>query len=263
MDPTKVEKAKRRLQRLAQAAVSIEPGVELGPNHGERSFFGGLPRLPPGIAWPEVRRRSEDGDGEGAIAPTFLCQVDLSALPPVPQRRLLPTRGTLYFFCNTQFVDVGDPECRVIFHPEPCDPFQDSPPPCNLMRLGGTIEPIMNEYADDDVRSRVERCRSMVFRHHRSYPNTHLVDGLDETQAAFDQLWPFNYEYGVPRQMLGYAYLVQDVDHYYEGAVLLLQLAGGFGWNNYGCGCALQIWIKQEHLAHREFENAVATLNCS
>jgi Domain of unknown function (DUF1963) len=110
------------------------------PDDPALSYLGGLPRLPQGVRWPRVRRRDEDGEGSGDIAPTFVGQIDLADLPESCLRSGLPKRGTLYFFCNTQFVDVGDPSCKVIYHPESSGDFPECAPPADLMRLGGTYD---------------------------------------------------------------------------------------------------------------------------
>jgi hypothetical protein len=214
-----------------------------------------------GADWPVVPRREEDGTGQAPIVPTFLGQVDLGALPPVPQRNLLPSRGTLYFFCNTQFFDLGDPACKVLYDPHPCDDFTEQQPPSGLMNIGGNHIDAPKLAAGGDPK--VASFKPIRFRHGPSYPDYELLDGEWETKQAFERLCPFDYSLGTPPQMLGFAYLVQPVEQFFEGDVLLLQLGAGFEWNPTNCGCTLQMWIKREDLAKRVFDKVTATLMCS
>lgn len=64
------------------------------PTDQTRSFVGGYPRLPVGMAWPTE-------DGKELL---FLAQVDLADLPWRPDG--FPTRGTLYFFHNPRLEDL-------------------------------------------------------------------------------------------------------------------------------------------------------------
>lgn len=256
-----IERAERLLRKRAEDAVFMDVASDASSPNGQKSYFGGLPRMRQGVDWPLLLRREEDGLGQGPIVPTFLGQVDLGALPPVPQRGLLPPRGTLYFFCNTQFIDVGDPACKVLYDPEPCDDFTERQPPPGLMKIGGNRGDAPKLPADAD--QKVASFRPIRFRHGSSYPHYELLDGAWETKKAFERLWPFDYSVGTPPQMLGFAYLVQPVEQFFEGDVLLLQLGAGFEWNPTNSGCTLQMWIKREYLAKRVFDNVTATLMCS
>lgn len=136
-EPEEPEFANKRRTRLIiqRAATPI-------PNDPSLSYFGGLPRLPPHLAWPSLARRAEDGAGEGPIAPTFIAQIDLSNLPLWIGRDQFPLNGTIYIFCNTQFVDVGDPGCAVLYHDGSSESFAECLPPPNLMRVGGDYDGI-------------------------------------------------------------------------------------------------------------------------
>jgi uncharacterized protein YwqG len=262
VDEAEIERAIRSFSAKARDAVLLDCGEPLDPAQtSARSYFGGLPRLPATMEWPQVARREEDGEGEGPIAPTFLCQIDLAALPPVPQRHLLPPKGTVYFFCNTQFVSVGDPACRVLYHPGDSDGLDERQPPNNLMRMGGIYDArLLPQYGDDDVRAKVDVKREMKFRVGPSYPQAYQVGDTDAHELAYKRLAPFDHE-GVHPQMLGFAYLTQDIAQYDEDDVLLLQLGSGFGWLD-NCGCVLHFWIRPQELAKRQFTNVIATLTC-
>lgn len=120
------------------------------PNDASTSYFGGLPRLPPEFAWPTVPRRQEDGDGDGPVVPTFIAQIDLSTLPFWRGRELFPDTGTIYVFCNTQFCDVGDPYCRILYYKGSSATLPERPPPPGLMRVGGTYDYHARSWLCDD-----------------------------------------------------------------------------------------------------------------
>jgi hypothetical protein len=186
-----IERAERLLRERAQDAIFLDVDSDTASHDGQKSYFGGLPRMRQGIDWPLVLRREEDGAGQGPVVPTFLGQVDLGALPPVPQRGLLPPRGTLYFFCNTQFIDVGNPACKVLYDPQPCDDFTERQPPPTLMKIGGNRGDVPKLFAGDNPR--VASFKPIRLRHGPSYPDYELLDSAWETKKAFERLWPFDY----------------------------------------------------------------------
>lgn len=69
----------------------LTPVVPL-PAQRSAGWFGGMPRLPAGIAWPEI-------EGEPL---RFLCQIDLSALPANIWSGLGPRRGWLAVFLHPE-----------------------------------------------------------------------------------------------------------------------------------------------------------------
>lgn len=95
--------------RFAAIAASARPAVTIrtadpgGPLSAGASRFGGCPDLPPGVAWPAV-------DGQ---LRTFLLQLDLAAVPPVPGLPL-PDHGVLSFFAgdNATASDPGGLVCH-------------------------------------------------------------------------------------------------------------------------------------------------------
>jgi uncharacterized protein YwqG len=94
--------------------------------HPARSFFGGLPKLPPQFDWPTAEvtanRTSE------IVALTFVAQIDLAEVPGAGWSPL-PARGTLYFFCSSVFVGEGHPPCRVLYSPTDGGVYPDRAPP--------------------------------------------------------------------------------------------------------------------------------------
>jgi len=92
------------------------------------SRLGGLPDLPPTIAWP----RKDDGYF------LFVGQIDLSELPPVVPGA--PATGRLYFFVGLDEPSY-DVEHRVFFHRGPVAELVPSVPP-------PTKTPVNPEYTD-------------------------------------------------------------------------------------------------------------------
>lgn len=101
------------------------------------SYFGGLPRLPPNLEWPRLKVKNQMHGDRYEASPTFIGQIDfadIAAMTPPTER--LPSKGVLYFFCDTCFVDGGT-EYRVLFAPEGCADYPERAPPADLMRLTG------------------------------------------------------------------------------------------------------------------------------
>ncbi len=80
------------------------PAVRLAKRAGDsRSYFGGMPRLPPGSPWPTSR----------GVPLAFLARVDLSDLHAVQPLDWLPPDGALLFFYDCESQPWGfDPEDR-------------------------------------------------------------------------------------------------------------------------------------------------------
>ncbi len=105
----------RTLNKKRRAAIWFRRRV--GAN-GVLSRLGGLPALPPKIAWPR--------HGESGMPLHFLAQIDLSRLPPTPldgaaKTASFPNKGLLFFFADMVeemlWNDNGGPlaTTRVIF----------------------------------------------------------------------------------------------------------------------------------------------------
>lgn len=122
----------REIEPLARPTVTVRrtkagPG-ELSPG-GSR--IGGLPDLPPGVAWPSWR--------DQPLA--FLAQIDLSELSELPVARVLPDSGLLSFFYHADQETWGfDPEdlgsWRVLWHDGPRSDLEPAPVPEDLPRNG-------------------------------------------------------------------------------------------------------------------------------
>ncbi|MGT2438961.1 DUF1963 domain-containing protein [Bradyrhizobium betae] len=131
--------------------------------HPARSFFGGLPRLPPQFAWPkaDVRINVEPE----TVALTFMAQIDLTEVS-ASKWSPLPKRGTLYFFCSSVFVDEGKPLCRVLYSPTDGNAFPERTPPSDLMPLADPNGIPQVEWLDPllDLHSKVEFKYPLTFR---------------------------------------------------------------------------------------------------
>ncbi len=86
------------------------------------SRFGGVPDLPPGVAWP---------DREG-VPMEFIAQIRLADVAGLDPEHRLPPSGSLIFFYNSQWgtTDSSDaPCCAVIFHDGADDALVRATPP--------------------------------------------------------------------------------------------------------------------------------------
>ena len=98
-------------------------------DHPARSYFGGLPRLPPELAWPEK------GDPL-----TFLAQIDLAELPPIDASPL-PRTGTLYFFSNANSDSPEGDDGQVLYYAGDASSVPLRALPANTSRYGIGDEP--------------------------------------------------------------------------------------------------------------------------
>lgn len=77
-------------------------------DHPSRSYIGGLPRLPPDMAWPAIEKFER-------YSLTFLAQIDLAELPVIDTSPL-PRSGTLFFFADTTDEAPEPGDCRVLYY---------------------------------------------------------------------------------------------------------------------------------------------------
>jgi len=75
------------LRSIRTPAIAISASAE-----AKLSRVGGLPSLSEGIPWPQWKGKPL----------AFLCQLDLSEIPPECERHGLPASGMLYFFYNQE-----------------------------------------------------------------------------------------------------------------------------------------------------------------
>lgn len=230
--------------------------------HPARSFFGGLPKLPPQLEWPTAEVTA--CDTSETVALTFVAQIDLAEVPGSDWSPL-PKRGTLYFFCSSVFVGEGHPPCRVLYSPTNGGAYPDRTPPPDLMPLAGTNGDSQVKWLDPnlDFHSKVEFKYPVVFRLFRDFyfrddavggklmveelckalgpgepQKNDLLEFRSVAKYEKDEDWPFNW--------LLVAYVVRSVlshvlrdlkpgSHYRpltdEAAVELKRLrAGAIGW---------------------------------
>lgn len=87
------------------------------------SRLGGIPDLPPGVAWPT----------RDDVPMTFVAQIRLADVAPFDKEGQLPKTGSLLFFFNEQY-DTSDMDedakvCAVLFHDGPDASLTRTPPP--------------------------------------------------------------------------------------------------------------------------------------
>lgn len=114
------------------AVLLIRAAHPVPHGHAARSFFGGRPHLPPHLPWPVVTRDGRD------VALTFIAQIDLTELPALAERELLPKTGTLYYFVDSEYEGVGAPIVRVLYFSGDARALAAADPPPNLMLMSGT-----------------------------------------------------------------------------------------------------------------------------
>lgn len=124
-----LQRVAERLEQLILPSIRIrtqrvhEELLSLGA-----SKFGGLPDLPPEIAWPSWK----------SIPMAFLAQINLKETQTLDTMKVLPSSGMLYFFYDAYHQPVGyDPTMRggwcVFYYDGPCSSLQRLPIPSLLL----------------------------------------------------------------------------------------------------------------------------------
>lgn len=121
-NPPEPAKGPRFLEpRMRPAVILRRAGLPVPRNHPARSFFGGLPRLPPELSWPQFNV------DEGAAGPMFIAQIDLAEVP-LPPDTPMPRSGTLFIFYDPSNEAPNDDEAVVLYHPCAGNEFPERAP---------------------------------------------------------------------------------------------------------------------------------------
>lgn len=103
------------------AMAAFEAGMEKLAIGASR--FGGVPDLPPGVAWP-----ARDG-----VPMEFIAQIRLADVAAAGADERLPAQGNLLFFYNSQWGSSDQDRdaacCAVVFHDGPDDALVRTAPP--------------------------------------------------------------------------------------------------------------------------------------
>ena len=129
-----------QIRATARPAIYLQRAALPVPlDHPGRSYLGGLPRMPPELAWPEIEKYE-------LRALTFLAQVDLAELPVV-ESSPLPRSGTLYFFGDMNDDSPETTDCRVLYYPGDTTrvPIRELPPNARPYGIGGEPWPWLPE----------------------------------------------------------------------------------------------------------------------
>lgn len=230
------------------------------------SKLGGLPDLPPGLAWPKWKT--------GYL--TFVAQVNLAELPAID---LLPNVGMLSFFYDSEQSAWGfDPNhkdgFRLWYFPEvsqlirtvepeasrfPCarvsfEPFLSLPDP-SAKSVSALLKEIENDEQYDDF---VEKHAGLAPQHQiLGWP--HVVQGemALECQLVTNGLYTGNPSgYKNSRR--------KELEPGADDWTLLLQIDSDDNakmmWGDAGM---LYVWIRRQDLASRAFDKAWTILQCS
>jgi uncharacterized protein YwqG len=155
------------IRATVRPAIFLKPAVMPVPlDHPGRSYIGGLPRLPPDLAWPEKAWYREQ------LPLTFLAQVDLAELPLIESSGL-PRAGTLYFFLNTNSDSPQSSDCRVLYYSGDATGLPVRDLPATLAPYGAGAQP-WPWLAPDSVWARTNFRFPLEFVLHNTYRDYHL-----------------------------------------------------------------------------------------
>lgn len=126
IDPAVADGVQRWLALNSRPAIAVlrgRPSSDLNST----SWFGGLPRLPAELAWPE---------GKISHAPmSFIAQIDLRDLPSAAPRQGLPSEGVLWFFLDYDGILEESGRAAVLYDPRSGVSWPERQPPENLGRI--------------------------------------------------------------------------------------------------------------------------------
>lgn len=129
--PISEDQAALALEESARNAILLMPrSLPVLAGSTARSFFGGLPKLPPTLPWPakvvEGRYRHL----------TFIAQIDLAEIPPLADSPL-PASGSLYFFVDLSREWLEEGDAAVLWQEQPASSLEECQPPLLVQDRAG------------------------------------------------------------------------------------------------------------------------------
>lgn len=256
-----------QIKSTARPAILVQRGnLPIGLAPSTSSYIGGLPALPPDLAWP--RSTTRPGDDKNATALSFIAQINLAELPRTRGKSPLPPEGILLFFLESNFTEKSYPEVRVLFAPDAISNASVSlvSIPDDLMPLGEASDSARDQ-PDDGSDGRLQRKYPVSF---------HLFDDFAFDDAAIAKELKLKSLRKIPgfeepknglpvsiHQILGYGTCIQQTPTQRHNQILLLQLNGEHALSRWhgDSGCVLQFWISRSDLRKRDFSKIVATID--
>jgi len=195
--PAKDEEIRKVLFRTAEDAIAFRHVFPPRHNTVSTTFFGGLPRVPEGFAWP--RSLFEHFANVPAHNPlSFLGKIDCAELPETGLRKFLPRHGVLYFFVHWDIFEGYDDEriMRNLVHYAPGSPRQwsEAVPPADLPPCYGQNASYYFDWLQHTDRS--SRGYPTVFpkwpmepRAVRTYAEEHPFEHDGNSAGRYQELW--------------------------------------------------------------------------
>lgn len=275
MEQIKQEMLERGLDGIYEALApyaknSVYMELEEGGCSPGESKMGGCPDLPAGTPWPRT---------QGGIALSFIAQINFAEVHPFDREGKLPERGMLWFF-----YDCSDDGMPWGFDPKDADGWKV------IYAEAAALE---TADAPDDLEVSFEEAR-VTFEAKTDLLNTDsdLCDGLELPDEEMDDYFDWQEEReGSCNKLLGYSDNIQggmeleceyvthgiycgDPSGYQKAKALgldknaarwnlLMQVESneniGMMWGDLG---RLYLWINDEDLKERRFENTWLILQC-
>lgn len=235
------------------------------------SRIGGVPDLPPGVDWPM----------RGHWPLSFIAQINLAESHPFDTEQRLPARGMLYLFYDTQDMPWG-------FDPKDCTSFKVLYLEVDASALVRTAQPeqLIEDYRLDAAGIQFDQCLSLPS------PYSHSLHHFTPDEAEIEALRDWQNLMPKPaHQLLGHSDNIQGnmelecqlVSHGlycgdetgYQDPRAQTLAPGASDWlplmqidsddlcNWMWCDCGiLYVWIRQQDLAARNFDNCWVILQC-
>ncbi|MBS1166195.1 MAG: hypothetical protein H6R00_2220 [Proteobacteria bacterium] len=255
-----------QIKSTVRPAILVQRGnCPLGLAPSTSSYIGGLPALPPDLAWPRSNPRPKGGDNATALS--FIAQIYLAELPRLRRKSPLPLEGILFFFLDSDLTRY--PQVRVLFAPEGSSSPSSSPVciPNDLMPLGNPNGSERQQSDDDGFDRRIQRKYKISFHSFQDFAFDDVAIARELKLKSLRSIPGFEEpKNGLPvsiHQILGYGTCIQQTPTQRHNQILLLQLSGERAFSPWhgDCGCVLQLWISRSDLRKRDFSRVVATID--
>ncbi len=146
LSPTQIDKL---LDDNKASAIFLRRRWPINATTNVRSYFGGTPTLPKGLAWPV--------SGETGFPLHFLAQIYCADMPKLPGGPQLPDSGTLFFFADINeemlWEDAPGESTKVLYTKEETGTLKAVPLPDTLPYIGHELEQMSGGYNNNTLKT--------------------------------------------------------------------------------------------------------------
>ncbi|NOR62536.1 MAG: DUF1963 domain-containing protein, partial [Rhodobacteraceae bacterium] len=146
LSPSKIDKL---LAENQFPTILLRRRWPLRNSKNARSYFGGTPTLPEGLAWPL--------SGETGFPLHFLAQIYCADMPKLPSGPQLPKNGTLFFFADINeemlWEDAPGESTKVLYTTQETRNLKAAPQPDALPYIGHELKQMSGGYNNNTLKT--------------------------------------------------------------------------------------------------------------